>query len=205
MDPYQILGVGRNSSDDEIKSAYKSLIKKYHPDNYVNNPLSDLAAEKTKEVNEAYDTIMKQRKGDSQGNSYNSGQNGFNGGGNYASIRNLINMGQLDKADGMLNNMNSSQRNAEWHFLKGSVYYKKGWLEEARKFYTIASNMDPYNNEYRMALNMMLSQRGGQFNANPYGGYNMYPRSSDNANCCLNLLCLDTCCECMGGDIISCC
>ena len=54
-DPYEILGVSRDASDEEIKNAYRQLARKYHPDNYADNPLSDLASEKMKEINEAYD------------------------------------------------------------------------------------------------------------------------------------------------------
>lgn len=57
MNPYEVLGVSENASDEEIKKAYRELVKKYHPDKYVNNPLADLAAEKIKEINLAYDTI----------------------------------------------------------------------------------------------------------------------------------------------------
>ena len=62
-DPYSILGVDPNASDDEIKRAYRELARKYHPDNYQNNPLADLAEEKMKEVNEAYEAINKMRPG----------------------------------------------------------------------------------------------------------------------------------------------
>ena len=58
-DPYVTLGVTRSASDEEIKRAYRELARKYHPDNYVNNPLADLAQEKMKEINEAYDAITK--------------------------------------------------------------------------------------------------------------------------------------------------
>ena len=62
-DPYSVLGVSPNASDEEVKKAYRELARKYHPDNYQNNPLADLAEEKMKEINEAYETITKQRSG----------------------------------------------------------------------------------------------------------------------------------------------
>jgi curved DNA-binding protein CbpA len=58
-DPYEVLGVPHGASEDEIKKAYRELARKYHPDNYANNPLADLAQEKMKEINEAYATLMK--------------------------------------------------------------------------------------------------------------------------------------------------
>ncbi len=55
--PYDVLGVPESASDEEIKKAYRKLAKKYHPDNYTDSPLKDVASEKMKEINEAYDTI----------------------------------------------------------------------------------------------------------------------------------------------------
>ena len=69
-DPYEVLGVSRNASEQEIKAAYRELAKKYHPDNYQNNPLADLAQEKMREINEAYDEIVKER---SSGRTYGTG------------------------------------------------------------------------------------------------------------------------------------
>ena len=62
-DPYSVLGVNKNATDEEIKNAYRELARKYHPDNYQDNPLSELASEKMKEINEAYDAIINSRRG----------------------------------------------------------------------------------------------------------------------------------------------
>ena len=71
-DPYKILGVSPTATDEEIKKAYRKLAVKYHPDNYVDNPLADLAEERMKEINEAYDRIQKERAagGNGSGSSY---------------------------------------------------------------------------------------------------------------------------------------
>ena len=60
-DYYEVLGVDKNADADTLKKAYRKLAKKYHPDNYHNNPLADLAQEKMKEINEAYDAIKQRR------------------------------------------------------------------------------------------------------------------------------------------------
>mgnify|MGYP002658845731 CR=1 FL=1 len=60
-DPYKVLGVSRDASDDEIKKAYRELARKYHPDNYAGNPLADLVEEKMKEINAAYEMLRRER------------------------------------------------------------------------------------------------------------------------------------------------
>ena len=74
-DPYQVLGVTRGASDDEIKKAYRTLSRKYHPDANVNNPNKEAAEERFKEVQQAYDQIMKEKQ---SGGSY-----GYGGGQGY--------------------------------------------------------------------------------------------------------------------------
>ena len=87
MDPYEVLGVSRDADDETIKKAYRSLVKKYHPDRYVNTPMADVASEKMKQINEAYDMITNKKNTSSQGGygSYGSygGYNPFGGYGSY--------------------------------------------------------------------------------------------------------------------------
>lgn len=193
-DPYTVLGVSPNASDQEIKKAYRELARKYHPDNYVDNPLADLAEEKMKEINEAYEAIQKQRSGGGSYQSSSASSGGYQGGyqqrqysGNptYARVRNLINMGDLNTAEQLLNEV--PQHGGEWYFLRGSIAYRRGWLDEAMQNYSLAVQMEPGNMEYRQALNMM--QRGGQ----AYRPYNS-TGGMDGLDCCTTLLCLNCLC-----------
>ena len=72
-DPYEVLNVPSSATDEEVKKAYHALARKYHPDNYHDNPLADLAQEKMKEVNAAYDAIQRQRSGRTAGCAQNYG------------------------------------------------------------------------------------------------------------------------------------
>ena len=80
-DPYKVLGISRDATDDEVKKAYRKLSRIYHPDANVNNPNKAQAEEKFKEVQQAYDQIMKERE-QGTSNSYGSygGFGGFGGG-----------------------------------------------------------------------------------------------------------------------------
>ena len=193
-DPYSVLGVSPSASDEEVKKAYRELARKYHPDNYQNNPLADLAEEKMKEINEAYDTITKQRSGGGGSYQQSSGSYGgytqqrsySSGSSTYARVRNLINAGDLGTAERLLQEV--PQRDGEWYFLVGSIAYRKGWLDEAMQNYTLAVQMDPGNMEYRQALSMM-QQRGGGYR--PYG---YTTNTVDGMDCCTTMLCLNCLC-----------
>ena len=113
MDPYKVLGVTPQTSDDDVKRAYRELARKYHPDNYVNNPLADLAEARMKEINEAYDTIMSERSGKTGAGAGSTGQTyGQSYGGQrtyagpnaalYAQVRQAINQGNLNMAESLL-------------------------------------------------------------------------------------------------------
>ena len=194
-DPYSVLGVSQSASDDEVKKAYRELARKYHPDNYQNNPLADLAEEKMKEINEAYDTITKQRSGASSGGyggyqqSYQQGYQQRTSNPAYAQVRSLINAGDLAQAEQLLYGV--VQRDGEWYFLSGSIAYRKGWLDEAMQNYVRAVQMEPNNMEYRQALSVM--QRGTMGGYRPAG----YTTGMDAMDCCTTMMCLN--CLCGGG------
>ena len=202
-DPYSVLGVSPSASDDEVKRAYRELARKYHPDNYHDNPLADLASEKMKEINEAYDAITKGRE---QGSSYSGGsayqsqsyQRSYSGNASYAQIRMLINANNLDQAMSMLNAI--PNHDAEWNYLMGSIYWRRGWMDEAGRYFRIAASMEPGNIEYRNAVQYM--NQGGQA-YRPAGAGSM--SNVDICTVCQTLYCADCCCEMMGGDLIRCC
>lgn len=219
-DPYKVLGVSPEATDEEIKSAYRQLVKKYHPDNYADSPLADLANEKMQEINEAYDMVMKSRRSgasaSASGSSYdpNAGYSGgYSGNASYGGqssglndIRSLIQQNRLVEAEELLDGIPANRRDGEWYFLKGTIFFKRGWLDDAMNNFTIACRMNPNNPEYRAALNRMMWQQQGNMGS-PNGAYGTGGNvgGASACDCCSSLLCADCCCECMGGDLIPCC
>ena len=204
-DPYQILGVSENASDEEIKKAYRDLARKYHPDNYHDNPLADLAQEKMKEINAAYEEINRRRSGGSRasGSSYGGYQQQY---GQYQGrssssvlqqVRIAIQSGDLSRAEALL--ANYSDHNAEWNFLRGAVCYRRGWMDEAKRYYQTACQMDPGNPEYRQALEFM--EKGTQSAYRPGG--QQFGTDVCTGNPCLPLCCLWALCN--GGGYCFCC
>lgn len=202
-DPYSVLGIKPDATDEEVTRAYRALARKFHPDNYQDNPLADLAEEKMKEINEAYEAIKRMRAGGgaasggytSQARSAggNSSYNGYQqqrGSSDpiYAQVRSAINAGDIVQAENLL--ARAQRQDAEWYFLQGSISYRKGWLDEAQSHYQRAVSMDPGNVEYRQAYNMMM--QGGQA-YRPQG----YGTGADAMDCCTALMCMN--CLCGGG------
>ena len=206
-DPYAVLGVDKNASEEEIKNAYRELARKYHPDNYADNPLSDLAGEKMKEVNAAYEAIQKMRAGGTSGAQSGTGTGGYRTyGGNraegfgaqdpngpYARVRVWINAGQIGEAESYLNAVPAAERNAEWFFLMGSVCMRRGWLDDAKRYFQTACSMDPGNAEYRNAM--------ASFNSRGYrpSGYETYTTADCGSNACSQWCMAMMCCNLLGG------
>ena len=182
-DPYRILGVSQNASDDEVKKAYRELAKKYHPDRYQNSPLAEEASEKMKEVNAAYEEIMNTRKnGGSSSQQSSYGYTYSSSSSRYSNIRILFNNGRFEEAEQELGTIPPSERTAEWYYLMAVLSYHKGWLEEAYNYASAACRLDPADEEYQSFFSRVRRQRSGQFGT----GYSTVHGTTG---------CFDGCCE----------
>lgn len=207
--PYEVLGISPSATDEEVKKAYRELSRKYHPDSYVNNPLAELAEEKFKEVQQAYEQIMKQRQNGGGGySSYNRGYTNTNQSYDYntdeqtgmqlQAARNYINARRFREALNVLAGIQN--RNAMWYYYSSVSNMGIGnnivALEHARQ----AAAMEPNNMEYVNYANQ-LQFRTQRYQTTGYGyGRNSY----GTGDLCCDLWCADTLCECMGGDLCAC-
>ena len=206
-DPYQILGVSPQATDDEVKAAYRALARKYHPDKYRDTDLAEMATEKMKEVNAAYEDIQKMRAAKSSGQgtygqsaygqntAYGSG--GYTGGNGHTSnpylhARQLINMRRVMEAEQVLATVPAAERGAEWHYLMGSIAYLRGFFVDAQQYFDTACGMDPDNAEYRTAQEQLRGRAAG------FGGGRSTGSSCSLCDVCCAFMCADCCCDAMG-------
>lgn len=201
LDPYRVLGVSRDASMDEIKKAYRTLSRKYHPDANINNPNKEQAEEMFKQVQQAYDQIVRERE---RGESQNA-WGGFGGGYGQAAqddqrsmemraAMNYINAGHYQEALNVLNRM--IEKNGEWYYLHGIANAGSGntasAMEDARK----AVELEPSNTQYQQLYQQL--QNGGQWYRDMGAGYGYErPANMNNWCCqclCLNMLCPGCCC-----------
>lgn len=182
-DPYSVLGVSASASDDEIRDAYRALVKKYHPDRYAGSPMEAQAQEKLKEINAAYDQVQRIRSGEAPDPRYGGGSSSGGGYGSpfsgawwgaaqgahtdhtqytaggasndarFNDIREMITRGLIAQAEAALERM--TERPAEWYFLRGIVHNRRGQAFNAQQCFQQAYNMEPDNVEYRNAAQRM--------------------------------------------------
>lgn len=204
-DPYQVLGVSPNASDEEIKKAYRNLSRKYHPDANINNPNRAQAEEKFKEVQQAYDQIMKEKQqGSAYGGNYGTGGSYGYYGGNRSSYEsagestqmraawNYIANRHYAEALNVLNNIPFGERGARWYYYSAIANQGAGnnirAMEDAKR----AVEMEPSNMEYRQFLQHL--EYGGTWYTNMGSNYDR-PYSSA-GSWCLSMLCLNMLCNC---------
>ncbi len=220
LDPYSVLGVSRNAPEDEVKKAYRTLSRKYHPDANVNNPNRDKAEEKFKEIQQAYQQIMRERE---MGSGYNGGGysgnygNGFAGGfggfgqdsfGGFGGAQgasededtihmraaaNFIRSGHYREALNVLNGI--SNKTAGWYYLSAIANAGIGNNVLALQYAKQAASMEPNNRDYQNLVYQMES--GGnwyQGMQNPYGSAIYMGNDCCMKLCLANLLCNLCCC-----------
>lgn len=217
FDPYSVLGVSRNASDEEIKKAYRKLSRKYHPDANINNPNKAQAEEKFKEIQQAYDQIMKEREYGSSGGASQGGYGGYGGFGGYGgqsstggyqdeeSVRrqaaaNYINSGHYREAMNVLSGL--QQHNGQWYYLSAMANMGLGNNVNALNDIREAVRLEPNNLQYQMMQQRM--EGGGtwyQEMQSPFGGM-----PSDGSDYCMKLCLANLFCGlcCPGGGVYFC-
>lgn len=212
-DPYQVLGIQRGATEEEIKKAYRSLSRKYHPDANINNPRKEEAENKFKEVQEAYEQIMNERTGSSQGG---QGFGGFGSRSTYGqagqaseedvrlqAAANYINNRYYKEALNVLQGIDN--HSARWYYFSGYANWGLGnnvtGLEHAKQ----ALAMEPGNWQYQELVNRM--EGGGswyEYRRAPYQTEAMDSSGICWKLCLANLFC-NMCCGggglCCGGGV----
>lgn len=204
-DPYQVLGVSRDASEDEIKRAYRALAKKYHPDA---NPGDEYAARKMQEINAAYEQIKNPQKeaprGDYGGyyDPYgNYRQQRRPSGDYYDAAENYIRFYRFREALNVLLQMDASARNARWYYLSALANDGLGSHVTALEHIRRAVSMEPDNALYLQTLERM--QEGGTAYRQTAGNFQGFMTGDKLCRSCCT--CYLTMLFCRGGGWICCC
>ena len=211
-DPYKVLGVSRGATDEEIKKAYRGLSRRYHPDANVNNPNKEQAEQRFKEIQQAYNQIMKEKEQGYSQFDYGSGFGGFAGYGYenrredmddnaryFQAAANYIRSRHYHEALNVLSNI--KDRSGKWYYYSAIANHGLGNQVLAMEHARSAVNMEPNNMEYYQLLSSLQNgtewygSRQVEYGYDMMGGGNMCFRL-----CLLNLFC-NFCC---GGRIFFC-
>ncbi len=191
-DPFSVLGIDRNASDEDIKKAYRKLARENHPDKFTDPAERDRASERMKEINAAYEEIQKIKSG--KGSSYYGDQQYSESSAScderYTAVRVHINARRVVEAEAVLASVPQNERNAEWYYLRGVTLLMRGNIFDAGRYFDMACQLDPYNEEYRATreqLRMRTSSYGG-------GNYTTSVGCSDSFCDCLRIcFCANMC------------
>ena len=193
MNPYDILGVSPSASDEEIKKAYRTLSRKYHPDANVGKPGEKAAEEKFKQIQQAYTQIMKERE--QVYSTYGYQNNNQTAGGDSDTVEmqaaaNFINSRRFREALNVLEGIRN--RNAQWYYFSAIANAGLGNNLRAQDMARQAMEMEPNNAQYQMLWQQL--QSGRQWYGNMAGGYGRPQMSMDNI--CCQILALNMMCGC---------
>lgn len=219
-DPYSVLGINPQASDDDIKKAYRKLSRKYHPDANINNPNKAAAEEKFKEVQAAYDQIMKARENHTSAYDYDDRRQTY---GSYGSYGGFGDFGGYQRRSAGTQDANSQrlnaamdylshgyykealnvlsgidEHNARWYYLRALANRGLGNNINAKEDAKMAHQLEPDNIEYAQFASALENGTGWYADmGNAYGG-TVY-RGNECASClmrlcCLNMMCGGCCC-----------
>ena len=218
-DPYDVLGVQRSASDDDIKKAYRRLCKQYHPDVHAGKPDEKAAEQKFIEVQQAYQEVMRMRQGGGQNASYGPhggqgayygwsggygpGYGGYDYGRQQQEDRNTgmraakvyIDAGHYQEALHALESVSLGERTARWYFLNALAQCGLRNIAQAIEYARQAAAMEPANSQYQQLLfelqngGMRYAERGQAYGRSMMG----------QVNPCVSLALFNLCCCCMGG------
>ncbi|MFN3411109.1 MAG: J domain-containing protein [Exilispira sp.] len=188
-DPYEVLGLTKNASIDEVKTRYRELVKKYHPDKHQGNPLADLAEERFKEIQEAYDAIINNKTySQNYQSTYSRSSYGYNN--EYESIISLIQNGRYGLANQKLDRLDD-RNSGLWNYLKAIVSANMGNLQMALSYINIAISIEPDNINFQKFRDQLVSFNTNQYYAQSRAANSVGSNCLDclTCFCCFNCLC----------------
>lgn len=207
--PFEILGVSEDCNQDELYAAYKNLRNKYADQRFEPGEAGAEACVKMQEIEDAYNDAN-----DIIASRYEIKYTGDD----LSAVDTAIKAGNLEEAQNILDNC--IRRTAKWHYLQSAVFFRKNWVGDAYKQLEIACQMEPDNEQFKEAKKAMATHIKANSTTQDNSFYNennkeertyvdmsstRNSRGCDVCDVCSALLCADCCCECMGGDLISCC
>ncbi len=205
MDPYEVLGISPNATDQEVKKAYRALSRKYHPDANVNKPNPQMYEEKFKQIQQAYQTIMDQRHNRTTSNGfggfYNRKNTSETSDENSIHMRAAINFMQNRRFTEAIRVLDGiSKRDANWYYVAAIAHSGAGNNATAMQYAKTAAQMEPNNMEYQRLI-QQLEYPGFSYQQmqQPYTSFGGFDDSGCLRCCAANLLLnmlLNCCCGC---------